>query len=58
MIEDLNGIIVEVQSCQIRRVLEQIPVQRVDVIVAQVQRLQSYFGVCSVNITPLEYLAS
>ena len=56
MVEYLNRVVVEVQSCQVGCVLEQVTVQRVDLVVAQVQRLQGNLRVYSIYVAPLENL--
>lgn len=58
MIEYLNGIVVEIQSRQIRSELKQVSVQRVDLVVAEVQGLQRYVAVLVVSVRSPEYLSS
>lgn len=58
MVQDLNGVVVEIQPCQIRRVFEQVSVQGVDLVVSEVQCFQSDTVVDAILVWALEDLPS
>lgn len=58
MVQYLNRIVIKIQPCQIRRVLEQVSVQRMYLIVAKIEGFQGYVAINSIVVRPLEDLAS